>query len=109
MVPVFPIRITIALVLMLSIVGICAAVPVDAIDDVEIGSRRMGVDNMLVLHNKNKSKAIRATVRFTPGCGDPWETAYDLEAGGSRDLINPTGIGSCLRPTTAKVVGATYY
>lgn len=108
MVLAFPIRITIALVLMLSLVGVCEAVP-EAINDVYIGSRRMGTEVILVLHNKNKSKAIRATVRFTPGCRDPWEEAVNVEAGGSRDLIKPNGLGSCLRPTTAKIVGATYY
>lgn len=110
MVAVFRIRITVALVLMLFIVGICAAVPAEAINDVYIGSRRTGVEIMLVLHNKNKSRAIRATIRFTPGCRDPWEEAVDVEAGGSRDLINPNSpLSSCLRPTTAEIVGATYY
>lgn len=109
MVPVFPIRIIIALMLTLSLAGICQAVQGNAMRDLYVSSRGRGANSMLVLHNKNKSKAIRATVRFMPGCGQAWEKAYDLEAGGSRDLINPTGITMCMRPTKVKIVGARYY
>jgi len=109
MVPVFPIRIVIALMLILSLVGICHAVQENAKRDLYIRLRGRHENAMLVLHNKNKSKAIRATIRFTPGCGNAWERAYDLEAGGSRDLINPTGITHCMRPTDVKIVGARYY
>lgn len=111
MIPMFRIRITIVLVLLFSLVGICAAVPADAIHDVYIDSRRDGTEITLVLHNRNKSKAIRATIRFTRGCERQrqWEEAVDLEAGGSRDLLRPVGMGSCLRPTTAEIIGATYY